>query len=258
MFAATAVLFVIIVVGESLGGVAVHAQTVSYVGVLYDSPKFAEVVPGAGWAAVILSDPLDGSYASEYKTFVANMHSNGVVAAGTLYRPTMSQVTSAALKTASFGFDMIILDELISPGIADAKNFNKLYAQVKAKYPKVQLGLSDYDEIKMQAILSKGARPDFIALTCYQALATSQYKIDVLASLSAKYKVPAYAWINIADPAYPQTTDQELMKTVAVYAKSKLNGVWFWEYGDITWSGWTWGDWYLKNYPYVKLLVSTL
>jgi len=45
---------------------------------------------------------------------------------------------------------------------------------------------------------------------------------------------------------------------LANYAKSKLNGVWFWMYGDILWSGWQHGDWYIENYPYLKSFVEKL
>jgi len=230
------------------------AKSTSYLGILYDHPKFVEVVDGASWVGVILSDPLDEKV---YRPFVEKMHSIGLVVAGTINRPTIDAVSAATLRACSFGFDMIIFDELLSLGVLNGNTFNKIRDGVKTQFPNVKIGMSDYDIRQLTAFM-RVAKPDFIAITAYQDLATSKKKIDAIASLAAQANVPAYAWVNFADPQAPSTLDQTLLTELTNYARSKLNGVWFWEYGDATWSGWTYEDWYLKNYPHVKTLTATL
>jgi len=237
-----------------------YNSSTSYVGILYAYPNQAEVVAGANWVGVILSDPLDRT--DGFKPFVDRMHSAGLLVAGTIYRPTVEAAISAALKAKSFGFDMIILDELLSRGVFDAASFNELVTRLRIsprRNPVLVVGMSDYDVAKMTQFLAEGAKPDFIAITTYYAdLAICKANIDAVAALAAQYKIPAYDWVTFADPRAITTTDQIAMSALANYAKSKVNGVWFWMYGDVSWSGWVWGDWYLKNYDYVKSLVPIL
>jgi len=231
-----------------------------HVGILYDQPKFAEITTGANWIGVILSEPLDSNYYNYYKPFVDQMHAAGLTVAGTLYRRTLSATSDAVRKVASLGFDMIILDELLSQGVlTNPQQFNKLASQAKSKAHNLKIGLSDFDMNKLESFLKRGAKPDFIARTCYTGnLQTLEQKVDVVVSLGISYGIPAYVWINFADSTATTTTDQATMSTLASYAASKANGVWFWEYGDQTESDWIWGDWYLTNYPYVRNLVGLL
>jgi hypothetical protein len=222
------------------------------VGIEYGGWWVVEVVPNATWVGmdIYISFPLDQSYAAVAKT----IHSHGSVAAGALNPHTVDDGIKAALALAAFGFDMIIIDEGLSRGVWDASSFNKLYAQVKAKFPNVNVGMSDYDVQKLTSFLKKKARTDFIAITVYQDLAVGgKKKIDAVSSLGANYKIRSYAWFDFADPI-----DNGKFAELTNYAISKMNGVWFWQFADINQGGWTGGDWCVKNLPYVKVLINQL
>lgn len=241
-------------------GVQFNSST-SYVGILYDKTKDAQVVPGATWTGTILSDPLDRS---TLKAFADKMHAAGLLVAGTINRSSVKAATSVALTAVSVGFDMIILDEVLSlyPGVFDASSFNKLLSKIEMtpkRTANVVVGMSDYDVTRMTQFLASGAKPDFIAITTYYAdLSICQAKIDAIALLASQYQIPAYDWVSFADGTAVTTIDQTAMSALASYANSKVNGVWFWEYGDLSWSGWSYGDWYITNYDYVVSLVGTL